>query len=270
MDNKILATYDGFILDLDGTVYLGNELIPGALETIEYLKANNKKVLYLTNKPLETREQYANKLTELGIPTKPDEILTSSVVMAHYLNRQSSGPLVYVIGEQPLIDELQLAGIKTIQQPELIEFAVDYVVVAFDRTFDYKKLNNGFQAIKKGARFVATNGDRTCPVPGGEIPDCAAMIGALEGATGKKVEIIVGKPHRLTIEAALSLLKVEKERAIIIGDRIETDILMGKNAGIASALVLTGITKKDDFSKKGITYRPTYILDSIKQILTAG
>ena len=219
--------FKGFIFDLDGTVYRSDQLIPGAEGVIRLLRENKRKVVFLSNKPIQTREDYAAKLTRLGIPTQPDEVINSTFVMTNYLKKIAPQARLFVVGETPFIEELKRAGFKITDEPKEIE----YVVVAFDRTFDYQKLNIAYQAIKLGAHFVATNPDRTCPVEGGEIPDCAGMIAAIEAVTGKKVEIIVGKPSPLIIQAALDVMGLRPEDCILIGDRLETDIRWVRNPG---------------------------------------
>jgi arabinose operon protein AraL len=253
--------YSGYIFDLDGTIYLSERLIPGAREVIEKLKLSSRKIVFLSNKPLQTREDYAAKLTRLGIPTAADEVINSSRVMAKWLTKQAPRAVIYVIGEPSLIEEMVQEGFRVSEQAEEIQ----YVVASFDRTFDYRKLNIAHQAIKKGARFVATNPDRACPVEGGEIPDCAAMIGAIEGSTGKKVETIVGKPSDIMIQVAVQTMGLSPEACLLVGDRLETDILMGKKAGMATALVLTGAAKRDTLKTSDI--QPDYVWESIAEIL---
>ena len=251
----------GYLFDLDGTIYLGEKLIPGARETIKRLKSLSKKIVYLSNKPLQTRGEYASKLTHLGIPTRPEEIINSSLVMALWLSREAPGATIYVIGETPLIEEMVRAGFRISEKAGEIQ----YVIASFDRTFDYRKLNIALQAIKKGARFVATNPDRTCPVEGGEIPDCAAMIGAVEGTTGKKVETIVGKPSDVMIRITMDYMGLRPQDCILVGDRLETDMAMGKKAGMAAALVLTGVTARGSLKKSDI--QPDYVWESVAEIL---
>lgn len=253
--------FSGYIFDLDGTIYRGERLIPGAKETIEKLKSLSKKIVYLSNKPLQTREDYASKLTRLGIPTEPVEVINSSLVMARWLSQQAPGEKVYVIGEQPLIDELLRGGFRISEEAGEIK----YVIASFDRTFDYRKLNIALQAIKKGAHFVATNPDRTCPVEGGEIPDCAAMIGAVEGATGKRVEAVVGKPSDIMIRIAVDEIGLPSRACLLVGDRLETDMAMGKRAGMATALVLTGVSNRENLREGGI--RPDFVWESVAEII---
>jgi arabinose operon protein AraL len=252
--------FKGFIFDLDGTVYLSDRLIPGADEVIRRLKEKGSKVVYLSNKPVQAREDYAAKLTRLGIPTRPEEVVNSTLVMTNTLKKQAPRARLFVVGELPFVEELKRAGFTITEEPK----EIDYVVVAFDRTFDYRKLNIAFQAIKLGAHFVATNPDRTCPVEGGEIPDCAGMIAAIEAVTQKKVELIVGKPSPLIIQAALEAMGLKPGECILIGDRLETDIKMGKDSGIATGLVLTGVTTEQTLKESSI--QPDFVFRSIAEV----
>jgi len=261
IDPMSVLTFSGYLLDLDGTIYLGEKLIPGARETIERLKSLSKKIVYLSNKPLQTREDYASKLTRLGIPTQPEEVINSSLVMARWLSREAPQATIYVIGEAPLTEEMVRAGFRISEKAAQIQ----YVIASFDRTFDYRKLNIALQAIRKGARFVATNPDRTCPVEGGEIPDCAAVIGAIEGTTGKKVEAIVGKPSDIMIRVAVDHMALGPQDCVLVGDRLETDMVMGKKAGMATALVLTGVTNLETLRRSDI--RPDYVWESVGEII---
>ena len=252
--------FKGFIFDLDGTVYLGERLIPGAERVVRLLRERGKKVVFLSNKPLYTREDYAAKLTRLGIPSKPAEVVNSTFVLIRYLEKVAPGSRVFVMGELPFVAEMARAGFQLTENPDEIE----YVVAAFDRTFDYRKYNIAFQAIKKGAHFIATNPDRTCPVEGGELPDCAGVIAALEAVTLRKVEVIVGKPSPITVQVALEAMGLEARDCILIGDRLETDIRMGKEAGMKTALVLTGVT--DQKTLEGSPICPDYVFQSIADL----
>jgi NagD protein len=255
--------FKGFIFDLDGTIYRSDQLIPGAEGVIQRLREDKRKVVFLSNKPIQTREDYASKLTRLGIPTRPDEVINSTFVMIDYLRKIAPQARLFVVGETPFIEELRRAGFKITDEPKQIE----YVVVAFDRTFDYGKLNVAFQAIRLGAHFVATNPDRTCPVEGGEIPDCAGMIAAIEAVTGKRVEIVVGKPSPLMIQAAVEVMGLKPEDCILIGDRLETDIKMGKEFGMATGIVLTGVTDEKTLKEyKHSSIQPDFVFQSIADV----
>jgi len=255
--------FKGFIFDLDGTIYRSDTLISGADGVIRLLRENGRKVVFLSNKPLQTREGYAAKLTRLGIPTQPDEVINSTFVMTNYLKKIAPQARLFVVGETPFVEELKRAGFSITDDPKEIE----YVVVAFDRTFDYQKLNIAYQSIKLGAHFVATNPDRTCPVEGGEIPDCAGMIAAIEAVTGKKVEVIVGKPSPIMIQAVLDVMGLRPEDCILIGDRLETDIKMGRESGIATGIVLTGVTDEKTLEEsKHTSLQPDFVFQSIADV----
>ncbi|MFM1651700.1 HAD-IIA family hydrolase [Brevibacillus sp. B_LB10_24] len=252
----------GFIFDLDGTVYLGDRLIDGAAEAIRSLRERGDKVVFLSNKPIATRESYAHKLTKMGIPTQLDDVLNSSLIVARYLQSVCKpGDRVLVIGEQPIREELRRHGIAMSQDP----LNVEYVVLSWDRRFTYDMLNDLYQASIRGAKVIASNPDRTCPLEDGQIPDTGALIGALEGATGKPIDLVVGKPSTIAAEAAVQHLGLKHEDCYMVGDRLETDIKMGNDTGMNSVLVLTGISTKE--MAETSPYRPRYVLDSIKEIV---
>ena len=257
---RIRFPYRGWLLDLDGTVYLGERLIPGAAETIRALRDAGRRVAFLSNKPLETRADYARKLTRLGVPAEPDDVINSSLVLARHLRALDPGAPVYVIGEPPMLAEMRAHGFDVRDDAD-----VRWVVIAFDRTFTYAKLDTALQAARRGARLIATNPDRTCPVEGGEIPDCAGMIAAVEAVTGKTVEAIVGKPSPIILEVALAALGVAAGDAVIVGDRIETDITMGKRLGLHTILVLSGITRPDD--PRIALLAPDHVIRSIEDLI---
>ncbi len=253
--------YDAYIFDLDGTCYLGDALLPSAEETISRLRELGRRTVFLSNNPTRTREAYAERLTRLGLPTPADDVVNSSLVMVDFLNRRMPEANLFVVGETSLERELQAADFTLTEDPAQI----DAVIASFDRTFSYHKLQVAFDAIRAGAHFYATNGDRFCPVPGGGQPDAAAMIAAIEASTNTKVEAIVGKPSSYMADAILSLLHLPPEQCIMIGDRLETDVLMGLNAGMAGALTLTGATDPDMLSASDI--RPTYILRNLGDLI---
>ena len=250
----------GWLFDLDGTVYRGEQIVPGAAETIAALRTAGRRVVFLSNKPIQTREDYARKLTRLGIPAASDDVINSSLVLARHLATLDRGAPLFVIGEPPLQRELAAHGFEVRHDPD-----VRWVVIAFDRTFDYDKLNIALQAVRRGARLIATNPDRTCPTEDGEIPDCAGMTAAVEAVTGQRVEAIVGKPSPIILQVALAALGVDADDAVMVGDRIETDIVMGVRAGLATVLVLTGITRADD--PRIAETAPTLVLPSLRDLM---
>jgi len=236
-------------------------LIPGADATIAALRADGRRVAFLSNKPLQTRADYAAKLTRLGIPARPDDVVNSSLVLARHLAARDPGAPVFVIGEPPLVAELRAHGFEV--RPD---HRVRWVVIAFDRTFDYAKLDTALQAVRRsGARLIATNPDRTCPTEAGEIPDCAGMTAAVEAVTGARVEAVVGKPSPIILAVALGALGVPARDAVMVGDRIETDIEMGARGGLATVLVLSGITAAGD--PRLAEVRPDLVIGSVRELL---
>ena len=260
MPSNFVLPHRGWLFDLDGTVYRGESLIPGAATTIAALRAAGRRVAFLSNKPIHTRADYARKLTRLGIPTPEDDVVNSSLVLARHLARLDPGAPVFVIGEPPLIGELRAHGFEVRG-----DHRVRWVVIAFDRTFDYAKLNTALQAVRQGARMIATNPDRTCPTEDGEIPDCAGMTAAVEAVTGRAVEVVVGKPSPIILGIALEHLGVPASECVIVGDRLETDIVMGKRLGLATVLVLTGITTASD--ARIAETAPDLVVSSIRDLL---
>ena len=256
--------FDGYLFDLDGTVYLGDELLPEAKETLGELKARSN-VVYLTNKPLETPADYAAKLTRLGVETRPEEVISSTDALLLYLGRHAPKARLFVVGEPPLIRLLSLAGYEVAQEAG----GVDVVIVSFDRTFDYRKLKVAFDAVREGARIVATNPDAYCPSPDGGLPDCAAMLAAVEASTGARAEAIVGKPSPHMAAALLERLGVPARDTLLVGDRLATDVRMANEAGIASALILTGATGLEEVL--GSPDRPDYVIEHLGDLLpTSG
>ena len=253
--------FDAYIFDLDGTVYLGDALLPTAGETIAALRDSGRRTLFLSNNPTRTRQEYAAKLTQLGISTPEVDVINSSYVMVDFLRQQMPGARLFVVGEASLRGELAGAGFELTGDAR----QVDAVIASFDRTFDYGKLQIAFDAIGHGARFFATNADRYCPVPGGGQPDAAAMIAAIEACTNTEVEAVVGKPSLHMAQAILRLVDASPSDCIMIGDRLETDILMGLNAGMAGALTLTGATGEADQAQSPI--KPTYVIRQLGDLL---
>ncbi len=261
MTSRVVLPHRGWLFDLDGTIYRGEALIPGASETVAALRADGRRVAFLSNKPLQTRADYAAKLTRLGVPAAPYDVINSSLVLARHLAALDPAAPVFVIGEPPLIAELRAHGLEVRR-----DHRVRWVVIAFDRTFDYAKLDTALQAVRRsGARLIATNPDRTCPTEDGEIPDCAGMTAAVEAVTGAKVEVVVGKPSPIILEVALATLGVPARDAVIVGDRIETDIVMGKRLGLGTVLVLSGITVAGD--PRIAELSPDLVIGSVRELL---
>jgi NagD protein len=263
---------EGVIFDLDGTLYLGDHALPGAVEVCARLRRLGKRLLFVSNKPLETREAYAAKLSHLGIPASAEEVITSAYVLGSYLKRHEPGLCYYVVGEENLRNELRALGLQLkddLWEQDAREVIgtddIQAVIVAFDRTLDYRKLNIAYQALMRGARFFATNADKTCPMPDGAIPDAGAILMALEYITGRQVELVAGKPSSLILQVAMDMLRLPANRCLMVGDRLETDIRMGQAAGMYTALPLTGVTKREHLANSSI--RPDLLLQNIGELL---
>jgi HAD superfamily hydrolase (TIGR01450 family) len=254
---------EGYVFDLDGTVYLGEALLPGAGEALAALK-KYAGVVYLTNKPLQMPADYAAKLTRLGVETRPEEVVSSTDALLLYLKRHAPDARLFVVGEPPLLGLLDRAGYETVQEAD----RVDVVVVSFDRTFDYRKLKVAFDAVRGGARIVATNPDAYCPTPDGGLPDCAAMLAAIEASTGARAEAIVGKPSQHMAVTLLDRLSVPAGDTLLVGDRLATDIRLANEAGMLSALVLTGATGLEEALTS--SDRPDYVIGGLGELLPSN
>ncbi|MEV6315250.1 HAD-IIA family hydrolase [Streptomyces sp. NPDC051776] len=253
--------YAGYALDLDGTVYLGDELLPGADETIAQLRRDGARVVFVTNKPLESAAEYAEKLTRLGVPATADDVVTALDALVLYLRERHPGARLLTVAEPLAESVLTEAGFTVVGAPA----EADVVVVSFDRTFDYAKLHGAYTAVRGGAVIVATNADPYCPTADGGLPDCAAMTAAIEACTEVRAEAVVGKPSRHMARACLGRLGVPAREAAMVGDRLATDVAMARTAGMAGVLVLTGATSAADLAASGI--RPQTVVSSLKDLL---
>ena len=264
-DRRPTRIYPGYVFDLDGTVYLGEALLPGAAETIAALRAAGSRLIYVTNKPLQTAADYAAKLTRLGVSTARDDVVTSVDALIDYLGREHPGATVLPVAEPSTIGELRAAGIALTNDPA----AAQVVVVSFDRTFDYEKLNAAFQAVRYGgAAIVATNPDPFCPTPEGGIPDCAAMLAAIEASAGARAEAVVGKPSVHMARALLARLGMPAADVAVVGDRLLTDVAMARSLGMTGILILTGVTRADGL--EGAPVAPDYVVESLADLLPAA
>lgn len=260
--------YEGYVFDLDGTIYLGDELLPGAGRLIRKLRELGKRVIFLSNNPTRDPKMYAEKLTGFGLPTPEEEVVNTVVTMTRWLLRNHPDATVFPIAEQPLKDALRGAGIKMSERAE----EIDIVIASYDRAFDYRKLQIAFDAIwfHGRARLVTTNPDRYCPFPGGRgEPDAAAIVGAIEGCTGARCEANVGKPDPIMLETVEELLGLETKDCVMTGDRLYTDIRMALDAGMPSAVVLTGETTAEGIAAEPAENMPTHVLDRIDRLIPA-
>jgi NagD protein len=256
-----VPAYDGYIFDLDGTLYLGDALLPGAQELLQRLRTSGRRVAFVSNNATRSCDAVVAKLARLGIPVARQEVVNSTMVTVRWLRQHAPEAVLYPIGEPPLIEELQAAGVRLSDDPA----AITFVLASFDRTFAYVKLQVAFDAIRAGARLIATNADRYCPVPGGGQPDAAAVIAAIEACTGTTCDLVIGKPSPYMAQTAGAMLGLTPSACLVIGDRLETDIAMGKAAGMAAALVLTGASNCADLA--AVAHQPDYVIDDLRALL---
>jgi HAD superfamily hydrolase (TIGR01450 family) len=230
------------------------------------LRRLGKRVVFLTNNPTRDAAMYAEKLTRLGLPTAADEIITTVFTTTHWLAQHRPGAVVFAIGEEPLQRALQQAGIRTSEDPA----EIDVVVVSYDRSFDYRKMKIAFDALwyYKRAIMICTNPDHFCPLPGGRgEPDAGAIVAALEDATGVKLAVNCGKPSPGMLDVLLNVMGLEAAQCLITGDRLYTEIQMGLEAGMDTAVVFTGETTPEMLAHTLPEKQPTYALERIDALL---
>lgn len=252
-----------YILDLDGVIYLGETLLPEVKETLASLKKRGDEVSFLTNNSTLSRDGFLKKLARMGIKVNPEEIFPSSYLAAIYFskNKSKEESRVFVIGEAGLVQELKSAGIKITSRIE----EINYVLAGMDRKFNFAKLLLAHKAILNGAKLIATNKDLTYPTEEGTAPGAGAIIKALEASTHKKA-LLLGKPHSFGLKIIMKSKGYQPENTILVGDRLETDILAGKKLGITTVLVLSGITNQRMVQKIPPSHLPDYVIKSLSEL----
>ncbi|MCF2706038.1 HAD-IIA family hydrolase [Arcanobacterium haemolyticum] len=258
--------YDAYIFDMDGTIYLGDELLPGAKRLIEGLRKLGKPVRFLSNNPTKDPQLYVEKLEKLGIPTPIDEIANTVVTTVRWLKANHPDAVVFPISEEPLKKALREAGIRMSENPE----EIDIVIASYDRTFEYRKLQIAFDAIwyYKRAFLITTNPDHYCPFPGGRgEPDAAAIVGAIVGCTGTELVANMGKPEAIMLSAAIDGLDVDPKHCMMVGDRLMTDIGMAIKTGMVSCMLLTGDSTLEEAEALDPSLQPTFVLDRIDHLI---
>jgi len=255
---KELESKKGFICDMDGVIYHGSVLLPGAMEFVNWLQAEKKEFLFLTNNSQKTRKELQMKLQTLGINVQEEHFYTSALATASFLRKQCPGGSAYVIGDTGLTNAMYNVGFL------MNSVDPDYVVLGETRAYNYEMMVKATQLVMGGAKLIGCNYDMTGPIDGGMAPATRALISPIEMATGKEA-YFVGKPNPLMMRHGLNLLGVENEEAAIIGDRMDTDIIAGIEAGIDTVLVLSGVTSKK--TMKNFAYRPKYVFDGVGDVI---
>ncbi len=269
---KILDKTELFVLDMDGTFYLGDDILDGALDFLEAVKRAGKRYIFFTNNSSTSPKKYIDKLEKMDCHITRDMIMTSGDVMIRFLKKNYPGQSVYLLGTEALRESFEEAGInlfvpeRTKEDADshaICESIPDIVVVAFDKTLTYEKLSNACVYIMKGARFFSTHLDINCPVKGGFIPDSGAICAAIELST-KVAPRFVGKPFAETVDMVVDATSVPREKIAFVGDRIYTDVATGVRNGAIGVLVLTGETKLEEVPDSEV--QPDVIFDSVKEM----
>ncbi len=250
-----------FMLDMDGTIYLGNQMIDGALKFLDLLDEQNKSYIFLTNNSSKNSEAYKEKLHKLGCEVNQEKVFTSGEATTIYLEKRKKGAKIFLLGTPYLEQEFIQKGFKIIsdrsEQP-------DFVVLGFDTTLTYDKLWIACDLISEGVEYIATHPDFNCPLDGGKVmPDIGAMISFIEASTGKRPEII-GKPNHHIVEAIMEKYSLNKDEIAMVGDRLYTDIKLGMNSGITSILVLSGETTAEDYENSEVM--ADYVFNSVREL----
>ncbi|HOB85245.1 MAG TPA: HAD-IIA family hydrolase [Bacteroidales bacterium] len=253
-----IKSKSGFIIDMDGVIYHGNRLLPGVTEFVSWMERSGKRYLFLTNASERTPKELHEKLKRLGIEVGEDHFYTSALATASFLASQKPDGSAYIIGDAGLIHALYSVG-YTINNVN-----PDYVVVGDTHGYTFEKIELAVNLVIKGARLIGTNPDTSGPVETGITPSTKALVAPIEIASGKKA-YFVGKPNPLMMRSALRKLEIKREDAIVIGDRMDTDIRCGLESEIDTLLVLSGITSNEDIDK--FPYRPKYVLDGVADLV---
>lgn len=252
-----MKSYQGYLIDLDGTMYRGNQKIESAVRFVNRLHEKNIPYLFVTNNSSKTPEAVAEKLQQFGVQVTKEQVLTSSLATAGYIRKQKQDANIYMIGEEGLKRALKDEGLTIVED---VEKTVDYVVIGIDRHVTYEKFARASLAIQKGAQFISTNADKAIPTERGFVPGNGSLTAVITTATGIN-PVFIGKPERIIVELALERLNVSKDAVIMVGDNYDTDIRSGINAGIDTLLVFTGVTSKADLER--VPIQPTYTVESL-------
>ena len=252
-----LRNKKGFICDMDGVIYHGNRLLPGVKEFVEWLYREKKHFLFLTNSSDRSPEELQQKLKRMGLEVDASHFYTSALATAKFISSQAPGCSAYVIGGAGLIMALHDAGIT------MNDVDPDYVVIGEGNSYNYENILKAVRLVNKGAKLIGTNSDLTGPTEDGIVPACRAMIAPIEMASGKTA-YFVGKPNPLMMRTGLRILGVHSAEAVMIGDRMDTDMVAGIETGLDTVLVLSGVTSKEDIKK--FPYRPRLVLSGVGDI----
>ncbi len=261
-DISVLKNKKLYIFDMDGTIYLGKIVFPFAIRFINNLRKSGKKVMFFTNNASHSSAFYYQKLKNLGFDPTPEEIMTAGDVTAEFLLRHRLDKKIYLIGTQELEEDFRGRGIRLVNGTNE---EADIVVSSFDTSLTYEKLNIACNLIIKGAEYLSTHPDFNCPTDTGIMPDSGAIAALITASTGK-VPTYFGKPYRETLDMICEATGLEKEELCIFGDRLYTDIAIGRKNGMTAVLVLSGETTMEDIDAADQVDRPDYIFPSLDEV----
>ena len=253
-----LKNKTAFISDMDGVIYHGNNLLPGAADFVRMLEKRRLKYLFLTNSSERTPRELAEKLSRLGVDVAPEHFYTSALATADFLSRQKPGCSVFAIGEAGLTNALYEKGIS------MNDIDPDYVVIGETRSYSFERLEKAVHLVLKGAKLIGTNPDLTGPTEKGIVPATGALISPIELSTGKK-GYFIGKPNPFMMRRAVKFLNAMSRETVIIGDRMDTDIIAGVEAEVDTVLVLSGVTQKEDIPR--FAYTPKYTMTGLAELV---
>ena len=248
----------GFICDMDGVIYHGDRILDGVSEFVNWMLDNGKKFVFLTNSPEKTPHELSMKLERMGLDVTPEHFYTSALATASFIKSQNPSATAYIVGEAELINALYEAGIT------MNDVNPDYVIIGETKNYNYSSIEKAVRLVFKGAKLIGTNPDMTGPSENGIVPACMALVSPIELTTGS-LAYYLGKPNPLMMKTGLKLLGVNIEDAIIVGDRMDTDIISGIESEIETALVMSGVTTPENI--KQYPYRPKYILNGVGDIM---
>ena len=247
----------GFICDMDGVIYHGNQILPGVREFIQWLQEEHKEYLFLTNNSGYTRRELNQKLARMGLDVPEEHFYTSALATAAFLKQQAPGCSVFAIGEAGLLNALYDAGVT------MNDVNPDYVVVGEGRAYSLDTLKKATNLVLNGAKLIGANSDVSGPIENGIAPACGALVAPIEMATGKKA-YFCGKPNPLMMRTGLRLLGCHSAEAVMIGDRMDTDVISGMESGMSTVLVLSGVSTRDTLDT--YAYRPSIVLNGVGDI----
>ena len=254
--------YEGAVLDLDGTVYRGDELLPGAAAAVERLRAAGVRTLFFSNNPTKSREAYVERLADLGIEVESREVLSAGTVTTRFLADEHGDDAVFVVGSDGLRRQFEAAGLDLVADAT----TADVLVASWDREFDYGDMLAGYRALEAGATFYGTDPDLLVPAAEGMVPGSGSIINAVGGIVETEPRKILGKPSEEARRAALEALDVPAERCLVVGDRLNTDVELGERAGMTTVLVRTGVATDADVEASDV--RPDHVIDSLADLGT--